>query len=332
MGEEMLGHGMEFDPVESDPQSPLKGSSHRDSDEILKDVKTKDRKSSVHVLLTVLVVVSMFAVSAAAALYMAKENEVNKRLAVERELTNLEVEKENLQGKLEELRILSDVLEKDVAQGKKNYRAILEQFDVAQEEKRALMQVIEERVVVITDLRSRVAGEERENKRLNQRIEITLKENEDIRLQLEQIRIGKEALENKIIELNSTQNSSRGVELGRIVVEEGAVTTAPQASNQAEISQGKKMSGSNKVNITALPPPAKIEGQVLVVNKEFDFVVVNIGEKDGIKESEVLEVYRGNKLLGRVQVERIYDTMSSAVILKEFTKDEILEGDIVKLI
>ncbi|MFH2145837.1 MAG: hypothetical protein ABII75_07430 [Candidatus Omnitrophota bacterium] len=329
MGAELNGHGIEFDPVESNPQSPLKGPSHRDSDDILKDVKTKDRKSSVHVLLTVLVVVSMFAVSAAAALYMAKENEVNKRLAVERDLRDLEIEKNNVAGKLEELKILNSVLENDVVQGKKNYRAILEQFDTAQEQKRALMQVVEQRVETITALKSRIAGEERENKRLNQKLERTLKENEDVRLQLEQIRVGKEALENKIIELSRTHNSSRGVELDRIVVEDAADTTA-QSSKQAETSQEKP--GPNKINIVALPPPAKVEGQVLVVNKEFDFVVVNIGEKDGIKESEVLEVYRGTKLLGRVQVERIYDTMSSAVILKEFTKDEILEGDIVRLI
>ncbi|MCG2704118.1 MAG: hypothetical protein L6366_07090 [Candidatus Omnitrophica bacterium] len=81
-----------------------------------------------------------------------------------------------------------------------------------------------------------------------------------------------------------------------------------------------------------LGPPARLEGQVLVVNKEFAFVVINIGEKDGIQESQVLDVYRGQDLLGKVKVERIYDTMSSAVILPEATKQELKEGDIVKLI
>ena len=82
----------------------------------------------------------------------------------------------------------------------------------------------------------------------------------------------------------------------------------------------------------SLPTPSELEGQVLVVNDEFAFVVINIGEKDGIEETSVLEVYRGQSLLGKVQVERIYDTMSSAVILPESLTGEIKEGDAVKLI
>jgi len=57
--------------------------------------------------------------------------------------------------------------------------------------------------------------------------------------------------------------------------------------------------------------------------------VVNIGEKDGMKVGTVLEIYRDNKQIGRVQVDKVYPAMSGASILPE-TKGALKENDIVK--
>ncbi|MCK5344894.1 MAG: hypothetical protein KAR20_15895, partial [Candidatus Heimdallarchaeota archaeon] len=144
-----------------------------------------------------------------------------------------------------------------------------------------------------------------------------------LKVQLSQIRMAKDSLENRIIQLTKS-NRTNSVELEEIVVDEAGET---------EI---KKKIGILKADdyghFIPLPTATGLEGQVLVVNDEFAFVVINIGEKDGLKETAVLGVYRGQSLLGKVQVERIYDTMSSAVIILESLNGDIKEGDAVKLI
>ena len=72
------------------------------------------------------------------------------------------------------------------------------------------------------------------------------------------------------------------------------------------------------------------EGQVLVVNKEFDFVVINLGENDGLKIGSKLQVLKDEQVLGTVEVEKIYGNMSAATIMPDAQKDKIKEGCTVR--
>ncbi|MBL7084969.1 MAG: hypothetical protein ISS43_02535 [Candidatus Omnitrophica bacterium] len=77
-------------------------------------------------------------------------------------------------------------------------------------------------------------------------------------------------------------------------------------------------------------PKKKLSGKVLVVNTEFHFVVINLGKKDGISIGDEFAVYDGSKEIGRVQVEKVYDAMSTAAILAGSQEQEIIEDTIVK--
>jgi hypothetical protein len=55
---------------------------------------------------------------------------------------------------------------------------------------------------VITALKSRLEKEERDNLRFNDKISKITQEYDDIKLQLGQIRMAKEALENRILQMN----------------------------------------------------------------------------------------------------------------------------------
>ena len=70
-----------------------------------------------------------------------------------------------------------------------------------------------------------------------------------------------------------------------------------------------------------------LEGKVVVVNRDFNFVVVDIGLEDDIELGGLLTVFREGKYVGEVQVEKIYDTMSAAAILKETKPKAIMVGD-----
>ncbi len=77
-------------------------------------------------------------------------------------------------------------------------------------------------------------------------------------------------------------------------------------------------------------PKKQLEGKVLVVNREFHFVVIDLGRQDKVGLGDEFLVYQQAKEIGKVQVEKIYDTMSTAVILPGSQEAAILEDTVVK--
>ena len=94
----------------------------------------------------------------------------------------------------------------------------------------------------------------------------------------------------------------------------------------------EKFSGKGGVALKRIvvKPKKKLSAKVLVVNREFHFVVIDLGRKDGIMAGEELIVYQDSKEVGKVQVEKIYDAMSTAAILSGSQEQKITEDSIVK--
>ncbi|MCG2711184.1 MAG: hypothetical protein L6416_02500 [Candidatus Omnitrophica bacterium] len=326
MDREFIGKGIPFDPIgpeeldsgrkSSSPQTPADGA------------KDKNPQKKGPSIITVLLVVFMIAsLSGAGILYFLKENEVNRRLAVEKKLEQAETDYKDLGKELKDTVRLKGQLEADLARGLENYRRLEDDYKNRQSENEKLSNKLESKIKDIASLKAQLEKETSASTKVSTKLERVSRDYDDIKAQLSQIRMAKEALENRIIQM-SRKNRRDSVELERIIVDsDQPLQAAPEVENVTEA----VTDAQNKSVFIPLGPPARIEGQVLVVNKEFAFVVINIGEKDGIKSAEVLDVYRGRELMGKVQVERIYDTMSSAIIIPKETKKEIKEGDSVKV-
>ncbi len=71
--------------------------------------------------------------------------------------------------------------------------------------------------------------------------------------------------------------------------------------------------------------------QVLSVNRQFNFVVVNLGLRDRLKVGDNLRVEEAGKLVGRVQVEKLYENFSACKIVEEIQPAQIKEGDLVRI-
>ena len=87
---------------------------------------------------------------------------------------------------------------------------------------------------------------------------------------------------------------------------------------------------------TSAPAPTKgVEDnrpqQVLSVNRQFNFVVVNLGLRDHVKIGDTLRVEQKGKLIGRIQVEKLYENFSACAILEEAKPSQIHEGDLVRV-
>lgn len=75
--------------------------------------------------------------------------------------------------------------------------------------------------------------------------------------------------------------------------------------------------------------PPGVSGKVETVNRMWNFVVLNVGDKDGVVPNGLLIVYRGNNFIGKVRVVSTEAHTSVADILPEWSNADIRPGDSV---
>lgn len=148
---------------------------------------------------------------------------------------------------------------------------------------------------------------------LEQRLNKAQDDLKNIKAKLTTMESEKATLEAKVKEFEANAD----VELGKIVVnpEPPADSNAPQAA------------GTDKKIVEVASTTKVQEGKVLVLNKEYNFVVINLGSKDGVFMGDQFSIYEGSKYIGDVKVEKLQDSMSAAGFLSEDIKDKIKEGD-----
>jgi len=132
----------------------------------------------------------------------------------------------------------------------------------------------------------------------------------NIQAKLGTIETEKAKLESKVKELEAKAN----VELGKIVVSPESVQVKPPV-------------GAATVVKAVEAKAQSLEGKVLVLNKEYNFVVINLGNKDGIAVGDQFAVYHGDKYIGDVKVEKLQDVMSAAGFASDDVKNKVKEGD-----
>lgn len=124
----------------------------------------------------------------------------------------------------------------------------------------------------------------------------------------------KVALESKVKELEA---KTQEVELGKIVVN----PDVSQAESKDYGTQTVTEKYGNEPQILGL------QGKVLVINREYNFAVINLGSKDGIDVGDEFSIYRSNKYIGDIKVEKVHESMAAAGFLTGDMKDKVNEGD-----
>lgn len=79
-----------------------------------------------------------------------------------------------------------------------------------------------------------------------------------------------------------------------------------------------------------IKPVSTLAGKVLVVDKKFAFIVVDLGRANNLKLGDILSVYRNDKFIGRVEVEKVEEEISAAAILPTWQDVEFKENDEVR--
>jgi hypothetical protein len=73
--------------------------------------------------------------------------------------------------------------------------------------------------------------------------------------------------------------------------------------------------------------PKDLVGHVMAVNSEWNFVVLDVGEDDGIVANRFMTIYREGQLLGKVKITSVEPSISIGDIIPKWTHGEIHEGD-----
>jgi hypothetical protein len=102
--------------------------------------------------------------------------------------------------------------------------------------------------------------------------------------------------------------------------DEKTVLTRTVARLQSQLNE---LIGTNYV----VTLPAGLKGQVVVVDPKWDFVVLNIGEDQGVLEDGELLVNRDGKLVAKVIVRSIEKDRCIANIVPGWKLGEVIEGD-----
>ena len=78
-----------------------------------------------------------------------------------------------------------------------------------------------------------------------------------------------------------------------------------------------------------VPLPASLKGKVLVADPKWNFVVLNVGEDQGVLERGELLVNRNGRLVAKVVVRSVQKDRCIANVLPGWELGEVMEGDLV---
>jgi len=68
-------------------------------------------------------------------------------------------------------------------------------------------------------------------------------------------------------------------------------------------------------------------GNVLLVNRKYNFIVISLGSRQGLKLDDVLAVQHGSAEIAKARVEKLYDDYCAAYIVEEQSEHPIAQGD-----
>jgi flagellar basal body-associated protein FliL len=277
------------------------------------------RKGSI--ILPILIVLFIISLLAVAGVFYLYQNEHAQNVKLQGQIVELQNLQRDTASKLDESKKIATDLTLKLQEAKNSVDSLSGELAA---EKSAHAETTNKLEQLKDDLSKQKTMREDLENRLNQ----VQDDGKQIKEQIKIMQQQKVALEEKIKNLES---GASGVELGKVIVN-------PELSplvNKAGVAQPKM--ADNKINaldakVSKVFPnqPSRsvnaLEGKVMIVNKEFNFVVINLGSKDKVNVGDEFLVSRAGKPIGDLKVEKVHEVMSAAGFPAEL-KDLIKEND-----
>ena len=107
-----------------------------------------------------------------------------------------------------------------------------------------------------------------------------------------------------------------------------AVEPAPPVD---DVSSSNPNSGIELPKIVVNPNETNPKGRILSVDQDTEFVIFDLGVQDGVKQGDMMSIYRGQDYLGDIKVTRVQDKMSAADLVPPISSRTIRKNDLVVL-
>ena len=273
------------------------------------------------ILLPVLIALVIISLVLAGGVFYLYQKEHAQNVKLQGQIAELENRQRLTTSQLEESKKVATDLELKLQEAKKRIDSLADELTA---EKSAHAETSNKLEQFKADLSNQKSLREDLENRLNQVQDDSKQIKEQIKIMQQQ----KVALEEKIKNL---ETGAGGVELGTVVVN----PELPQLANDVVQVQPKMADAKINAPDTKIPKVIKKEqtplangqeGKVMIVNKEFNFVVINLGSKDKVSVGDEFLVSRSGKPIGNLKVEKVHEFMSAAGFAVEL-KDLIKEND-----
>lgn len=292
---------------------------------------------TVTIILIVISILSLV-LTVIAVFFFQKESEMRK--VAEENLAQSKLSEAKLQAELKESKKQVFLLEEKAKEADEKINSLMDDLELAQgvrdeikAENDTLKEALDTESKAKDELRKQMTDELTKAKEKVTSLESTLTTEKNLRIDLEkQIEKLRDNLNSQTqpaaqspegtqtptttnpLKEEQPQGNSPPVEKPKYDPETSSSNT--QAKN-SEVSLGKIVVASDDI------PP----GRVLSVDKENDFVIFNLGEKDGIVQGLIMSVYRDEDYLGDVKVSRVQSDMSAADFIPPFSSQRVRKND-----
>ncbi len=279
--------------------------------------------------ISLIFVLSITSFALTAVLFTVRENEKARRIeleyikaALEEQVSALEVAKREGEEKITSLQAELSKTAQDLQLKQSEVEKLKQEFQKTK-------QAAEASDAQISELQKAIELSQDRNQELERMLE-TLEKN------LQQMKQGQPATSDALTWPGSPTDQT-AVQGAAGSTEMKSAEEAPQASSTFTIVEEKPRSSEiaqASVSAGAETKPILSEsiqaGRVLLVNRKFNFVIINMGTNQGLKVGDTFAVSEGGQKIAKVQIEKLYDDYSAAKIA-EMTGDQLLlkEGNLV---
>lgn len=278
-----------------------------------------DKSKGPVVLLIILLIV---AVVAAVLGFIGLQKEKENNAILSEKIEQLEVKRRSAEKQIADLKVQLDSLKTEIALQQAKVQELGNQLTVVNNELMLEKEAKDSAVAELSRAKADIEALSDAKSNLEAELKAGKADLDNLKNQLNAIETAKQGLEEKLKDSSAKpkdaqeEAKSKDVQLDKIVVAQPSGSEGAGSPTQ----QSQEVAGQSQAQ------PA-LEGKVLVVNKEYDFIVINLGNKDNIATGDTFEISRKDKNIGEVRVEEVRDTMSVATPVTKDMIKQIKEDD-----
>lgn len=232
----------------------------------------------------------------------------------------------------------------DLKQANENLRMDL---DAIQQEKQSIADDIKEKEEMVNRLSLELARAKNDKQFVAQKVDQLTQRNMRLRQDLKQLAAAKMALEKSVVQITQEKDGMTAkLEQAEAVLQSkigevwdikdsldrsfNVVKEKTKAANEVELSPifVNTQGAASVVPADTRATKPGFEGKVMSVNEQSNFVIVDIGEKRGLRAGDTLGVYRGVDYIARLEVLQVRPDIAAADLKEQSAQVKV--GDTVR--